>query len=93
MPHNVPNLDAMPESELRAFWGKYHVASKKVAAELVGEEMLPKAAKTAAAILANYAINKACAVSLRLEGEISRAQAYEHACDLHYERIPSDLRW
>lgn len=89
--NTVPNFDAMPEDELRAFWSKYHRASRKDAEALVGDRR--KGFTTIAAALANYAINKATAMSCREKGNITAAQVYEHSCDLCYERIPEDLRW
>jgi hypothetical protein len=43
--------------------------------------------------LACYAINKCCAVGLRLEGNIDRAMKYETACQLRYDELPADVRW
>ena len=87
----VPNLDAMTESDLMAFWSRYHRATRKDAADLIGDKRRGYIAL--AWLLAAYACDKACAMSLREKGEIARAMTYEHACDLRYERIPTDLRW
>jgi pseudouridine-5'-phosphate glycosidase len=91
MANTIPNFDAMTQKDLMAFWSKYHRASRKDAEALVGDRR--KGFTTIAATLANYACNKACAMGLRVKGEIERAQTYEHACDLSYNRLPEDLRW
>jgi hypothetical protein len=88
--NTVPNLDAMPESELMAFWSRYHRPTRKDAAALVGKR---KGYIGLAQTLANYAVNKATAMTCRLRGDINAAQVYEHACDLCYDRLPEDLRW
>lgn len=87
----VPNLDAMSEEELGKFWGRYHRARRKDAEALIGDTR--KNYTIIASDLANYAINKSCAMSLRKKGEIARATVYEYACESIYERIPQDLRW
>lgn len=89
--NTVPNLDCMPEDDLRAFWSKYHRASRKDAEALVGDRR--KGFTTVAAALANYAINKAVAMGCREKGDIKGAEIYEHSCNLCYRRIPEDLRW
>jgi hypothetical protein len=89
--NQIPNFDAMTEAELMAFWSKYHRPTRNDAATLVGDRR--KGFTVIATTLANYACNKACAISLRLKGEVERAQTYEHACDLSYSQLPEDLRW
>ncbi len=91
MANTIPNFDAMEQDELWAFWKRYTRASRKDAAELVGDR---RAGFTkVAATLANYACNKAVAMKCRLDGKIDGALCYEHAADLAYERLPADLRW
>jgi hypothetical protein len=86
----IPNFDSMTEKELMDFWRVYHRPSKEDAEALLGGR---KEAKKICGTLACYAVAKACAISLRLEGEVARAVVYEEACDLAYERLPSDVRW
>lgn len=88
---NVPNLDAMPEDELMAFWSRYARPSRKDAEELIGDRR--KGFTTLSGRLAGYASNKATAITCRLRGDIQAAQVYEGICDAIYERIPEDLRW
>ena len=86
----TPNFDAMNQDELRAFWAKWHVTTKKKAVEFTG---VRRDAKKIMETLANYAINKSCAVGGRLAGDITTATIYEHSCDLCYDRLPVDVRW
>jgi len=90
MPQEIPNFDAMTQDELRSFWSRWHVTTRKKAATLVGDR---SDARNIVEILACYAINKLCAVSLRLEGKIETAMKYEQDCQLAYERLPEDVRW
>ena len=91
--HNVPNLDAMPRSELLEFWQHYRQAHDHTdrARYLTGLEWV--AAVSAAETLAAYALAKACAMRLRLEGKIPEAQSYEQHCDCYYSELPKQLRW
>lgn len=86
----LPNFDAMTQEELRGFWGKWHVTTKKKAIVVTGER---KDARQVMMTLACYALNKSCAIGLRLEGKIEQAQTYEQACEIHYEKLPEDVRW
>lgn len=87
----TPNFDhAMTVDELREFWAKWHVTTKKKAVVFTGER---KDAKKIMETLANYAINKSCAVDARLKGDITTATIYEHSCQLCYNRLPADVRW
>lgn len=87
---DTPNFDAMTQEGLRNFWAKWHVTTKKKASVVTGDR---KDAKNIMEILATYAINKSCAMGLRLEGNINAALTYEHACELAYGRLPEDVRW
>jgi len=87
---DTPNFDAMTQEELRDFWVKWHVTTKKKAVVVTGER---KDAKNIMEVLANYAINKSCDMGLRLEGKINAAMTYELACELAYGRLPEDVRW
>lgn len=89
--NTIPNFDAMPETELWAFWQRYNRASRKDAQALIGDRR--KGFTTLAATLANYACNKAVAMKCRRDGDITAALLYETACDLAYNRLPEDLRW
>lgn len=89
--NNVPNLDAMTSTELMAFWKRYHRPTRKDAAELIGDRR--KGFTNLTSALAAYACAKACAMDLRLKGEIARATTYEEACDIAYDCLPEDLRW
>jgi hypothetical protein len=87
---DLPNLDAMTQDELRTFWSKWHVTTKKEVVRFLGErEDACKVMET----LACYAINKSCAIGLRLEGQIEHALTYEQACEIQYEKLPEDVRW
>ena len=90
MAQEIPNFDAMTQEELRAFWSKWHITTKKKASLVVGDR---PDARNIVEILACYAINKSCAVGLRLEGKIEQAMKYEADCELWYERLPDDVRW
>ncbi len=87
----IPNFDAMTQEELMTFWSRYHRATRKDAEALVGDRR--KGFTVIAAQLANYACNKAVAMSCRLRGDIQAAQVYEHATDLCYNALPQDLKW
>lgn len=64
---DTPNFDAMSQEELRTFWGKWHITTKKEASTVTGDR---KDARQIMETLACYAINKSCAMGLRLEGKI-----------------------
>jgi hypothetical protein len=87
----IPNLDTMEEKELREFWKKYHRASRKDAAALIGDKHIE--CVSYAATLAAYAMDRVCAMGLRLEGKVAEAMTYEHSMELRLARIPDDLRW
>lgn len=89
--NQIPNFDAMPESELMDFWSRYHRPTRKDAEALIGDRR--KGFTTIAATLASYACNKAVAMGCRAKGDIQAAEVYEHACELSYQRLPEDLRW
>ncbi len=88
---NVPNLDAMTHDALMAFWKRYHRASRRDAEDLVGDRR--KGFTNIAADLANYACNKAVAMTCRLEGKVDTALGYERQADIIHSRLPFDLRW
>ena len=83
------NFDAMSAEELMEFWAK-HKSGRDY------RELFPdggKGSKTAAADLANYAINKATAMQCRIKGDIPTALMYEGICDRIYDRLPAMARW
>lgn len=86
---NVPNLDAMDWSDPQTFWSTHNRGQNR-------GELFPAGGKgtvKATQILACYAMEKSCAIALRLKGEIARAQSYEHAAQLAYDRLPEWARW
>jgi 23S rRNA pseudoU1915 N3-methylase RlmH len=87
---NVPNLDAMAQSEVSKFAAKYRNPSKAVADKLVGTR--PDAV-TLAKQLSAYASDKSKAMVQRVRGNIGLASSFEHYADMAYERLPSDLKW
>jgi hypothetical protein len=92
-PYNVPNFDAMAESELMDFWFKYHRTGPKRAKEIFGSNPLPPHYVRVTWDLANYACNKAVAMGCRLKGQIDTAISYEKICDQIYDRLPLYARW
>ena len=91
MESKIPNFDAMTHDELMNFWSRYHRPTRKDAEELLGGKR--KGYTNIVATLANYACNKAVAISCRLRGDIQAAMIYEGACELSYDRLPKDLHW
>lgn len=87
---DIPNFDAMTQDDLRTFWSKWHGTTEKKAVELTGER---KDARQITETLACYAINKSCAIGLRLDGKINQALGYESDCQRIYELLPADVRW
>lgn len=89
MESNVPNLDCVPRSELMEFWS-IHQQGRKY--RLVFPDG-GRGTMRAVADLANYAANKATAISCRERGDIQTAQYYEAVCELIYSRLPSNVKW
>jgi len=89
MENNVPNLDAMTPDDLMAFWMAHQQGHNS-------REIFPNggvATRFSTALLANYASNKAVAMSCRAKGDIQTALAYESICERIYNRLPSFARW
>lgn len=86
---NVPNLDALDKSELMLFWSNARTIKK--ARELFPTR--PKGFYRASKDLANYAANKATAMSCRENGSIQTALKYEAICDKIYAALPYWARW
>jgi hypothetical protein len=85
----VPNIDAMEQADLMRFWNRHQRG-------IDSRAMFPdggKGTKTATADLANYAANKAAAISCRTSGNIQAALVYEGICERIYERLPVWARW
>ena len=85
------NFDAMNHAELMAFWSANRTPTREEAVAIVGTKVTDPV--DAVETLAAYACAKACAVKLRLEGQISRALTYEQHCDIYYEQLPEAVRW
>jgi hypothetical protein len=89
MDSNVPNLDCVPQSELMEFWQTHQGGRKYRAVFPDGGTGTMRAV----ANLANYAANKATAISCRERGDIQTAQYYESICDRLYSALPSNAKW
>jgi hypothetical protein len=81
----------MSKDDLMSFWARYHRPSRKDAELLIGDRR--KGFTTIASSLANYACNKAVAMSCRLKGDMQAAAIYETHCDMIYDRLPFDIKW
>jgi hypothetical protein len=87
---NVPNLAAMSHDDLMAFWSRYHRATRKDAAELIGD--CRKGYTSLAGTLANLACNMAVAMSCRAKGDRDGAAIYDYSVALCFDRLPEDIR-
>lgn len=86
---NVPNLDAEESDALMDFWAR-HQRGRHV------KVLFPEGGRgtvSATAELANYASNKATAISCRKRGDILAAKMYEDIADRIYARLPDFARW
>lgn len=90
MENNVPNLDAMDHDELMLFWSEHHNNNRTKAQALFGNR---KGQIRAMKDLANYASNKATAITCRLEGKIQSALMYENIADRIYNNLPDWAKW
>lgn len=88
---NVPNLDAMDETELRQIWLKFSHRSRNTARELFPAK--PKGFVVAMESLGHYAMNKATAMACRRRGDIENATMYEGIAQRIYNRLPAYARW
>jgi hypothetical protein len=86
-----PNLDAMTADKLMSFWVVAHYHPVKVGRAMFPER--PAGYVSATRTLACYASNKAPAMTLRAEGEITRAGVYEGICEIVYDQLPEFARW
>ncbi len=43
--------------------------------------------------LEQYAVSKATAMRLRIDGNIKKAIAFENMCEYYYEKLPEWARW
>ena len=83
---NVPNLDAMHETDLKAFYVAALYSTSKKALELFPDK--PAGFTRETKNLGHYACNKATAMSCRISGKIPEAQEYERICERIYDRLP-----
>jgi glycine cleavage system protein P-like pyridoxal-binding family len=86
---NVPNLDAEEGDALMAFWARHQRGRH-------AKVLFPEGGRgtvSATAALANYASNKATAISCRERGDILAAQLYEGIADRIYASLPDFARW
>jgi flagellar biosynthesis GTPase FlhF len=88
MDNLIPNLDATSQADLLIFWHRHQGGRAAYLIGLSGSGM-----RTTTAKLANYAANKATAMSLRLAGKISAAMTYERICEDIYETLPNEVKW
>lgn len=86
---NVPNLDALPDDELRAF--AVNAKNRSTARELFPER--PPLYTVAAQNLSHYAWNTLTARQCRTRGDIAAAQMYEGIADRIYNQLPPFARW
>ncbi len=82
----IPNFDGMSKEELMEFWARYHRPTRKDAEELVGDRS--PGFTLVAAKAANYACNKAVAMTCREKGDTEAAKIYDLVCD----RLRKELR-
>ena len=85
------NLDGETDPDLMEFWS---VASRNPG--IVGKLLFPsqnKGRMRATRDLANYASNKATAMTCRVRGDIQAAKIYEHCADLCYNDLPEWAKW
>ncbi len=87
--NTIPNLDAMAHDDLTAFWARHQRGWK-------ARTLFPQGGKgtqRATWDLANYAINKATAMSCRERGDIQTALMYEGIADRIYADLPDAAKW
>ena len=85
----IPNLDTLEPDGLMAFWYKHQRGRKYKDLFPEGGTGTVKATRD----LANYASNKATAMSCRERGLIGTALSYEAICDNIYAELPAFARW
>lgn len=85
----VPNLDAMPTSELAEFATRHRDGA---AAALLFPNPTPGQVN-AVASLAQYAKWALIARRRRLAGDIQNALAWERSCEAIYRNLPTWARW
>lgn len=84
------SLDDLDVDELRAFWSKYHRASKTQAVALLGPR---KKVTQIVWTLAAMALDLSIAKRARLDGKIPLALHYEDSAERRYKQLPADVRW
>lgn len=86
----LPAFDTLDDTELMAFWSRYHRASRADAEQLIGDR---RAGFTGiAATLANYACNLAVARKCLADGDTDGHAIHMHSVGLCNERLPIDIR-
>jgi len=88
--HCLLNLDAMPAADLRRVWRLGAFFPNIIADAWFGKQA---GRRVAIRHLRNYAINKAVAIGLRLDGNTQDALLYERICQDIYEDIPEFAKW
>lgn len=86
----IPNLDALPRSELQRFSHKAKYATKHQAWEVLGHIRAPVRTLRA---LGRYADLKASAMAYREQGKIQVAMNLEKDCEALYRTLPPEVRW
>lgn len=87
------NLDcySVDPKDLMALWLRFRNHPVREGRLLFPDR--PKGYKSATKRLANYAANKATAMSCRLSGDIRAAIVYETICERIYEGLPDYAKW
>ena len=83
-PHEIPNLDAQTESDLRLLASMLYE---------YGSIHINKLIRERHQIVAQYCLTKAEAMNFRVNGLIDAALKYEKVCDGLYDQLPADWRW
>ncbi len=86
------NFDCMTHEELMAFYVEINGHVPYTMARILFPSQ-PKDYTRTTVQLRCYAINKAVAMSLRLEGNIKVALEYEAICDRIYKDLPQYAKW
>lgn len=89
---SAPNLDAMDSGDLMSFWHKHQQGRQWK--QLFPDRMESiSCVKCTVSLLANYASNKATAMSCRERGDIYHATQYEAIAEKIYKELPEFAKW
>ncbi len=88
--YDVPNLDGLVD--VNEMWKISQKLNRKGTASKLFPDH-PKGYRAATRDLSHYAAHKSTAMQLRLNGEISRAQIYEHICNNIYDNLQDYAKW